>query len=92
MSGRTILAVTIAATLLVVVASQAVGPNSESAPVVSELMKSKPKTPAGGAVTVKLTNWREADLVELQVVESGSATWKKVLERPAFGSTRIRRF
>ena len=34
----------------------AVGPNSESAPVVAELMKSKPKTPAGGAVTVKLTN------------------------------------
>ena len=42
-------------------------------------MKSKPKTPAGGTVTVKVTNWREADLVELQVVESGSANWKKVL-------------
>jgi homogentisate 1,2-dioxygenase len=28
---------------------------------------------------VKVTNWREADLVELQVVESGSANWKKAL-------------
>jgi homogentisate 1,2-dioxygenase len=42
-------------------------------------MKTKPKTSAGGTVTVKVTNWREADLVELQVVESGSANWKKVL-------------
>ena len=42
-------------------------------------MKPKLKTPAGGTLTVKVTNWREADLVELQVVESGSANWKKVL-------------
>ena len=28
---------------------------------------------------MKVTNWREADLVELQVAESGSANWKKVL-------------
>ena len=42
-------------------------------------VQAKPKTPAGGTVTVKVTNWREADLVELQVVESGSANWKKVL-------------
>ena len=41
-------------------------------------MKSKLKTPAGSTVTVKVTNWREADLVELQVGESGSANWKKV--------------
>jgi hypothetical protein len=40
-------------------------------------MKSKPNTPAGGAVTVKVTNWREADLVEFQVGESGSANRKK---------------
>ena len=39
----------------------------------------KPKTPAGGTVTVKVTNWREVDLVELQMVGSGSANWKKVL-------------
>ena len=31
---------------------------------------------------MKVTNWREADLVELQVVESGSAKWKKVLGPP----------
>jgi hypothetical protein len=28
-----------------------------------------------------VTNWREADLVELQAAESGSANWKKVLAR-----------
>jgi hypothetical protein len=42
-------------------------------------MKPKPKTPAGRTVTVTVTNWREADLVELQAAESGSANWKKVL-------------
>jgi hypothetical protein len=39
----------------------------------------KLKTPARGTVTVKVMNWREADLVELQAVESGSASWKRVL-------------
>ena len=73
------LAVTITSTLLGVVAALALAQNSESAPAAAALMKSKPKTPAGGTVTVKVTNWREADLVELQVVESGSANWKKVL-------------
>jgi len=76
---RIILAVTIAAALFGVVAAPALAQNSESAPAAAALMKSKPKTPAGGTVTVKVTNWREADLVELQVVESGSANWKKVL-------------
>ena len=28
---------------------------------------------------MKVTNWREADLVELQMVGSGSVNWKKVL-------------
>ena len=42
-------------------------------------MKSKPKTPAAGTVTVTVTNWRNADLIELQAAESGSANWKKVL-------------
>ena len=75
------MAVTIAAALFAVVAAPALAQNSESAPVAAAPMKSKPKpkTPAGGTVTVKVTNWREADLVELQVVESGSANWKKVL-------------
>jgi hypothetical protein len=73
------LAVTIAAALFGVVAAPALAQNSESAPADAALMKSKPKTPMGGTVTVKVTTWREANLVELQVVESGSANWKKVL-------------
>jgi hypothetical protein len=78
---RRILALTIAATLFGVVAAQALAQNSESAPPAAAPMKSepKPKTPAGGTVTVTVTNWREADLVELQAAESGSANWKKVL-------------
>jgi hypothetical protein len=77
------MAVTITAALFAVVAAPALAQNSESAPAAAAPMKSKPmpktKTPAGGTVMVKVTNWREADLVELQVVESGSANWKKVL-------------
>jgi hypothetical protein len=33
----------------------------------------------GATLTVKVTNWCMADLVELQVAESGSAHWKKML-------------
>ena len=73
------MAVTIAAALFGVVAAPALAQNSESAPAAAALMKSKLKTPAGRTVTVKVTNWREADLVELQVVESGSANWKRVV-------------
>ena len=73
------MAVTIAAALFAVVAAPALAQNSESAPAAAAPMKSKPKTPAGGTVTVKVTNWRAADLVELQVVGSGSVNWKKVL-------------
>jgi hypothetical protein len=40
-------------------------------------MKSKPKTPAGGTVTVKVTNWREAG--RAAGGRSGSANWKTVL-------------
>jgi hypothetical protein len=72
------LAVTITAALFGVVAAPALAQNSESAPAAAALMKSKPNA-GGGTVTVKVTNWREADLVELQVGESGSANWKKVL-------------
>ena len=42
-------------------------------------MKAKPKAPAGATITVKVSNWRMADLVELQVAESGSTHWKKML-------------
>ena len=75
---RRILAVLIAAALFGVVAAPAVAQNSESAPAVAA-PKPKPKTPAGGTVTVKVINWRNADLLELQAAESGSANWKKVL-------------
>ena len=71
------MAVTIAAALFAVVAVPALPQNLDlgaAAPI-----KPKPKTPAGGTITVKVTNWREADLVELQATESGSANWKKVL-------------
>jgi hypothetical protein len=73
------MAVTIAAALFAVVEAPALAQHSESAPAAAAPMKSKPQTPAGGTVTVKVTNWREADLVELQVAESGSTHWKKML-------------
>ena len=77
---RVILAATIVAALPpVIVAAPGLAQNSGSAPAAAAPMKSKSKTPAGGTVTVKVTNWRDADLVELRVVESGSANWKKVL-------------
>jgi homogentisate 1,2-dioxygenase len=79
MRRRIILAVLIAVAQLCVIAVAALAQNSQSAPAAAAHMKAKPKTPAGGTVTVKVTNWREADLVELRVVESGSANWKKVL-------------
>ena len=77
MRRRIILAVTIAAALFGVDAAPALAQNSESAPAAAALMKSKPKTPAGGTVTVKVTNWREADLVELQVVGAARLTGRK---------------
>jgi hypothetical protein len=80
MRRRIILAVTIAAALFGDVAAPALAQSeSAPAPAAAAPMKSKPKTPAGGTVTVKVINWRMADLVELQAAESGSANWKKVL-------------
>jgi hypothetical protein len=64
---RRILALTIAPTLFGVVAAQALAQNSGSSPAAAAPMK--PKTPAGRTVTVTVTNWREADLVELQAAE-----------------------
>ena len=43
-------------------------------------IKPKPNQKTPGGVTVMVINWREADFVELQAAESGSANWKKVLE------------
>ena len=79
MRRRIMWAATIAAALFGVGAAPALAQNSESAPAAAAPMKSKPKTPVGGTVTVKVMNWRNADLVELQAAESGSANWKKVL-------------
>jgi hypothetical protein len=77
---RIICAITIVAALpTVIVAPPGLAQNSEPVPAAAEPMKSRPKMPAGGIVTVKVTNWRQADLVEMQVAESGSANWKKVL-------------
>jgi hypothetical protein len=76
---KRILAITIAVALFGVVATPAVAHNS--APAAAAPMKSKPepKTSAVGTVAVKVINWRNADLVELQATKSGSADWKKVL-------------
>ncbi len=76
---RRIFAVTSAASLFGVLAAPALAQNSVSAPAAAASMKSKPKAPAGGIVTVTVTNWREADLLELEAAESGSANWRKVL-------------
>jgi hypothetical protein len=70
--------VMIAAALFAGVTAPAVAQSSEPAPAAAAPTKSKPKTPAG-AVTVKVTNWRNADLVELRATKSGSANWKKAL-------------
>jgi hypothetical protein len=72
-----ILAVTITAALFGVVAAPALAQNSESAPAAAALTKSKPNTPAGGTVTVKVTNWREADLVESRWARAARLTGKK---------------
>jgi hypothetical protein len=72
MRRRITSAVMIAAALFGALAASALAQNSSSAPAPAAPMKSKPSTPAaGGTVMVKVTNWREADLVELQVVDSG---------------------
>ncbi|MBV8796938.1 MAG: hypothetical protein JO136_18545 [Hyphomicrobiales bacterium] len=81
---RIILAVTVATPLFGVVATPTLAQTPENqspgaAPAAAAPRKSKPKAPAGGIVTVKVTNWRQADLVELQAAESGSTNWKKVL-------------
>jgi hypothetical protein len=84
MRGGIILTIMIATALFGVFAAPALAqtPGNQSpgaAPAAAAPMKSKPKAPAGGTITVKVTNWRQADLVELWVTESGSANWKKVL-------------
>ena len=79
MRRRTTSAVTVAAALFGAVAEPALAQNSESAPTLAVLTRAKPKTPVGGTVTVKVTNWRNADLIELDVTATGSASWRKIL-------------
>jgi hypothetical protein len=76
---RNRVSVMIAAALLAGVVAPAVAQNSDRAPAATAPIKSKPKTPADGTLTVKVTNWRNADLVELQATKSGLSNWKKVL-------------
>jgi len=77
---RTTLVVALATVVYGLVAAPALAQNAEPAPGAGTSMKSKPKTAAGAAtVTVMVTNSRKADLVQLQVAESGSPVWKKVL-------------
>ena len=76
------MAVTIAAALFGVVAAPVLAQNSKSAPAAAAPMKSKPKTPAGGTVTVKVTNWRNADLVELQAAASGVEAHNVLITSP----------
>ena len=39
----------------------------------------KPKAKPAGAVTVTVTNSRQADLLQLEAAKSGSTDWKKVV-------------
>jgi hypothetical protein len=73
------LAVAIAAALFATVSAPALSQNSAAFPAAVPPTQSRPKAPTGGAITVKVTNWREADLVELESTGSGSLNWKKVL-------------
>jgi hypothetical protein len=74
---RIILAVTTAPALFGVVAAPALAQNSESTPAAAALMKSRLTTRPGGSVTVKVTNWRDSDLVELQWSRAARLTGRK---------------
>jgi hypothetical protein len=81
MTTRT-LAVAIAAALCGLAAAPALAQNAAPTQAAGAPAKAKPPAkPTDGAntVTVLVTNSRKADLVELQVAESGSARWKKAL-------------
>jgi hypothetical protein len=75
---RRIPAVAIAMALIGVVAAPALAQSPLRAAGAPIKPKPELKTP-GGTVTVTVTNWRMADLVELEAAESGSANFKKVL-------------
>jgi hypothetical protein len=77
--AKTMIAATIAASLFGIVAPPAIAQNSVPAAAAPVKSRPQPKTPAGNTLEVKVINWRNADLVELQAAESGSANWKKVV-------------
>jgi hypothetical protein len=72
-------AATIAAALFIAAAAAALAQSPDSAPTPAALTKAKPKTSVGDTVTVKVVNWRNADLMELDLTASGLASWKKIL-------------
>ena len=69
--------VAIAAGLSAIVAAPALVQNAGLAPAAAAAMRSQVKTLPD--VTVKVINWRNSDLIELQAAVSGSTNWKKVL-------------
>jgi hypothetical protein len=70
---RWTLAATLAAAALA--AAHALAQNA-AAPALS---KAKAKAADGATAAVMVTNSRKTDLIQLQVAESGSANWRKVL-------------
>jgi hypothetical protein len=76
---RRILPTMIMAALFGVVAAPAPLQNTGPAPAAAAAMKPQVKTPPDRTLTVKVINWRNADLIELQAAESGSVKWKRVL-------------
>ena len=62
--------------------AQTAAPEVAPPPADAQAAPAKPKpkaNKAGAPVTVRVTNSRKADLVQLQAAEPGSANWKKVL-------------
>jgi len=72
------LAVAIVAALCGCVAAPALAQNAPAAAAPTKLKPPKTSESAS-TVTVVVTNSRKADLVQLQVAESGSVSWKREL-------------
>jgi homogentisate 1,2-dioxygenase len=76
--SRRTLAVAFVAALSGLVAAPAIAQNAGAAATTPTKLRPKPQDDAN-TVTVLVTNSRKTDLVQLQVAESGSVAWKKVL-------------
>ena len=74
--------------------AQTAAPGTVPPPADAQAASAKPKAnTAGPPVTVRVTNSRKADLVQLQAAEPGSANWTTVLGLVKAGkkaSTRAR--